>query len=132
MKVGLLLITHERIGEALLETATGMLELCPLRTALLEAHQDGEPREMLEQARNIVQALDEGAGVLVLTDMFGSTPSNVAGALSGEKVAVVAGLNLPMLVRVLNYPQLSLEELAAKALSGGHDGVLSCDSKVVG
>lgn len=129
MKVGLLIVTHGRIGEALLETATNMLGLCPLRAEVLGIRQDCEPQEVLQQARGLIEQLNEGAGVLVLTDMYGSTPSNIAGALGGRGVSVIAGVNLPMLVRVLNYPQLGLAEIAGKAVSGGHDGVLSFESK---
>lgn len=130
MRVGLLIVTHGDIGQALLETATGMLGLCPLRTQALGVRQDCEPQEILAQAHRLISDLDEGSGVLVLTDMYGSTPSNIAGALRDTNVSVIAGLNLPMLVRVLNYPQLGLAELAEKALSGGHDGVLPFESKV--
>ena len=82
---------------------------------------------MREQAQGMVQELDRGDGVLVLTDMYGSTPSNIAAGLQKEgKVSVVAGINLPMLIRVLNYPFLDLAALAEKALSGGRDGILPC------
>ena len=73
----------------------------------------------------ILDQLDEGDGVLVLTDAYGSTPSNIACRLGARRqVAVVTGLNLPMLLRVLNYPALPLDELKEKAVSGGRDGVL--------
>ena len=62
----------------------------------------------------------------VLTDMYGSTPSNIACRLTGTHTKVVAGINLPMLIRVLNYPRLTLTELAEKALSGGRDGIMYC------
>ena len=101
MSVGLLIITHGHIGE-----------------------------HLLEQARRTCEKLDQGDGVLVLTDMFGSTPSNIANRLLGEStIQVVAGINLPMLVRVLNYPSLNLHKMVNKALSGGHDGILLCDAE---
>jgi PTS system ascorbate-specific IIA component len=63
--------------------------------------------------------------------MFGSTPSNIATSLERDgHVAVVSGINLPMLVRVLNYPHLSLAGLTAKALSGGSDGILDCSQSL--
>ncbi|CAK0770012.1 hypothetical protein CCP3SC15_4060003 [Gammaproteobacteria bacterium] len=71
-------------------------------------------------------SLDQGDGVLVLTDMYGSTPSNIACRLDSEKVRIVAGVNLPMLIRVLNYSYLSLEDLTNKAISGGRDGIIHC------
>ena len=75
----------------------------------------------------MIEQLDQGDGVLILTDMYGSTPGNIACALGqNNRVAVVAGLNLPMLVRVLNYPQLDLHTLAEKAESGGRIGIVPC------
>jgi PTS system ascorbate-specific IIA component len=72
-----------------------------------------------------VEQLDQGDGVLVLTDIYGSTPSNIASHLSSRPgVQVVAGLNLPMLLRVLNYARLDLATLAEKAVSGGREGVV--------
>jgi len=125
MSVGLLIITHNTIGSALLETATKMLGVCPLRAETIEITEDMERDLLLRQARAMAAELDTGDGVLVLTDLYGSTPANIASALGGERVRVLAGINLPMLVRVLNYPGLGLCELADKGLSGGRDGVLS-------
>ncbi len=124
--VGLLLITHGRLGEVLLETAEQMLGVCPLAAATLAVGREVDPESLERRARALLEGVDRGAGVLVLTDIFGSTPANVASRLQGPGVRVVAGLNLPMLIRVLNYPELGLEELAAKAESGGRDGVFLC------
>lgn len=124
MSVGLLIITHNTIGSALLETATKMLGACPLRAETLEITEDMERDLLLGQARAMAAGLDSGEGVLVLTDLYGSTPANIANALADEGVRVLAGVNLPMLVRVLNYAALPLAELADKGLSGGRDGVL--------
>lgn len=128
MSVGLLIITHGQIGEYLLETAKSMLGVCPLQTDYMVVSNSCDPEKLLEQARRTCLSLDQGDGVLVLTDMYGSTPSNVANRLLKEAaVQVVAGINLPMLVRVLNYPSLNLHEMVNKALSGGHDGILLCE-----
>jgi len=125
MSVGLLLITHNTIGSALLETATNMLGHCPLLTETLAVVPDSDPVQLREQAEAMLEDLDQGDGVLILTDMFGSTPSNIATSLGrGSEVAVVSGVNLPMLVRVLNYPHLGIGSLISKALSGGCDGIL--------
>ncbi len=130
MSVGLLIVTHGRIGEQLLSTATSVLGFCPLQTAYLAVSQKSDPESLLEQASRLCDELDRGDGVLVLTDMYGSTPSNIANRLLGHpQVQVVAGINLPMLVRVLNYPSLNLYEMANKALSGGHDGIVFCESE---
>ncbi len=128
MPVGLLIITHSEVGKALLGTAVRMLGLCPLRTERLDVPLDADPETLGEQARALCAELDAGDGVLVLTDLYGSTPCNVAQRLLGRaRVQVVAGINLPMLVRVLNYPTLDLWELTTKAVTGGHDGILICE-----
>lgn len=127
MSVGILMVTHDGVGKALLETATSMLGMCPLRVEILAVQRGDDPEELVGRARQLVRALHEGDGVLVLTDMYGSTPSNVAAALlEGERVKAIAGMNLPMLIRILNYPRLSLDEMLEKALDGGREGVLAC------
>lgn len=127
MSIGLLLITHESIGQALLLTATKTMGTCPLNTKFLSVKEDSDPDELLQTAKQFYRQLQTGDGVLVLTDMYGSTPSNVAREmLKEEKVACIAGVNLPMLVKVLNYCDLSLHDLVEKALSGGKDGVMAC------
>jgi mannose PTS system EIIA component len=130
MAVGLLIITHNLIGEDLLSTARSMLGRLPLETAWLAVSQSGDPDDLLARARELHRKLDTGDGVLVLTDMYGSTPSNIATRLLQQpKTQVIAGLNLPMLVRVLNYPELRLHELVNKAISGGHDGIVLCETE---
>ncbi len=130
MTIGLLIITHNRIGEELLHTATRMLDMCPLLTETIAVQTDSDPDRLRQQAHTAVERLEQGDGVLVLTDMFGSTPSNIATTLcEAGRVSVVAGLNLPMLVRVLNYPHLDLVTLTDKALDGGMLGVLCCDPR---
>ncbi len=125
MSVGLLVVTHNRIGEELLAAAQGILGVCPLNTAFLSVSQDRDPRALNEQGDQLLTGLDTGAGVLILTDAFGSTPSNVAVQLGAHAdTAVVSGINLPMLLRVLNYPGLNLSGMQRKAVSGGRDGVL--------
>ncbi|MFP5507087.1 MAG: PTS sugar transporter subunit IIA [Gammaproteobacteria bacterium] len=129
MRVGLLIVSHGKLGDYLLDTATQMLGVCPLDTKTLPVSFDSDPDAVLEKAAGVVAGLDDGSGVLILTDMYGSTPSNIVNRLQERcRVRIVAGVNLPMLIRVLNYPRLSLDELADKALSGGRDGVVLCKS----
>ncbi len=124
MSVGVLIISHDGIGPALLGTATLMLNDCPLQAKLLTVSRDCDPDQLTEDAVEQIEALDAGEGVLVLTDLYGSTPCNIARKLTSKKhVHVVSGLNLSMLIRVFNYPKLTLEELSEKAVSGGKDGI---------
>lgn len=127
MSVGILLVTHGELGATLLQAAIDVLGVCPLSTCAVAAPAGCDPDKILAESRSAVGELDSGDGVLVLTDLYGSTPSNIAcklHALSG--VRVVSGLNLPMLIRVLNYPDLDLDELLHKAVTGGRDGVVTC------
>ena len=125
MTVSVLLMTHENIGEVILQTVRRVLEVCPLQTQVLHVPFDSDPDQLQIDAQRMIDSMDSGDGVLVLTDMFGATPSNIAHRLAAaEKVMVVTGLNLPMMIRVMNYPNLNLAELVEIAVSGGRDGVI--------
>ncbi len=133
MSVGVLIITHERIATAILETAVNIFGKRPLRVEVLPAARDCDTDALRSRVKEKIDDLNEGDGVLVLLDIYGSTPSNVAcSVVDPDRVRVISGLNLPMLVRIFNYPTLALPELAKKAVSGGKDGVFDCrdsDSK---
>jgi len=132
MSVGILLITHNRIGAELLETATRMLGQCPLAAIAIDVHEQDDPDALRHRITQSADAIDDGSGLLVLTDLYGSTPANITDALCCRRdVRVLSGVNLPMLVRVLNYCQLDLSALAEKALSGGRDGVLGCGQPII-
>jgi PTS system ascorbate-specific IIA component len=127
VNVGLLLLTHGNIGNVLLQSALDIVGFCPLPILSLSAPSGCDPEHVLQEAARAIDKLDRGGGVLVLTDMYGATPSNIACRLRDlRRTRVVAGLSLPMLIRVLNYPGLDLDALAAKAISGGREGVTGC------
>ncbi len=124
MSVGILIITHNGIGASLFGTANFMIKDNPLNAKLLSASRESDPDELLESAILLLRELDQGDGVLVLTDLFGSTPSNIAHRLHEHaNVNIVTGLNLSMLIRIFNYPELKLADMTEKAYSGGIDGV---------
>jgi PTS system ascorbate-specific IIA component len=130
VSVALLLITHEGIGSAVLEAATRMLGGCPLRAEVLPVALEADIEALRALADQRADVLDDGDGVLVLTDLYGSTPSNIAASLASRgAVRIVSGLNLPMLVRVLNYPAEDLAGLADKAVTGGNRGILLCGAR---
>ena len=130
MSVGILLITHEGIGHALLAVATRLLRKLPLQTAAFEVPFDGDVDVLLPQASAALRKVDGGHGVLVLTDLYGATPSNIAAKLSrlGTPVRRVSALSLPMLLRVMNYADLPLDELPAVAAAGARNGVIHDDA----
>jgi len=127
MTVNVLIISHDSVGTALLDAAINTLGFCPLTADNLPIHADCDPDKMIVTAQEKLSYLDEGDGVLILTDIFGSTPSNISCTLAeNNNVRVISGINLPMIIRVLNYPKLNLEELVEKALTGGREGIMAC------
>jgi PTS system ascorbate-specific IIA component len=124
MAVGVLLVTHRGIGAELLASAERILGRLPLPAAAIGMRSDDDCGATAAAIAARLAELDQGDGVLVLTDLFGATPSNlVRQAVDAYPCAIVTGLNLPMLVKVFNYPDLDLPSLAEKALEGGHQGV---------
>lgn len=127
--VGLLIITHNNVGGALFDAATSVLGSCPLPYEILPVSQNCDPDERYQQAQSYLEKLEQSDGVLVITDMYGSTPSNIATKLAAENVTIITGINLPMLIRIMNYPDLSLELIAHKAVSAGQTGVIIVENK---
>ena len=125
MTIGILLLTHNDIGSQLLLAAKTTYGSVPIQTELLSIDHYDQPSDLINLAKEYVKLLDNGSGVLILTDMFGSTPSNVAKELCHLKnVNVVSGINLSMLLNIFNYPKSSLGDLTNKAIEGGKDGVM--------
>jgi mannose PTS system EIIA component len=127
MSIGLLIITHNRVGEDLLQTAAKLFDPLPMETRTLAVPMNCNTDKIQEKAEQLHRELDTGDGVLILTDIFGSTPSNIASTLlAHENTHMVSGVCLPMVVRIFNYATLDLASLAEKAVSGGHDGIIHC------
>lgn len=127
MSVGVLIVTHGKLGHYLLDTLREMLGALPLAADVLEVRRVQATELLLQRGRRMIERLDSGGGVLLLTDAYGSTPSNVASRLAAAPgTLLIAGVNLPMLVRLFNYPQLALPALAQAAIEGGQRGVVLC------
>ncbi len=125
MTIGVLLVSHEPLGHVMLDISVQTLSICSLATRVLGVSLDESPDTLTIRAEKMVAELNSGDGVLILTDLCGATPSNIACRFAHlNDVMVVAGLNLPMLIRVLNYPELSLLEMAERAVDGGRQGVM--------
>jgi PTS system mannose-specific IIA component len=123
--IGVLVVTHGAIGETLLASAAQILGARQVRAAALGVQRNDDPDAVFARARELAARLDDGTGLLVLTDMYGATPCNVAARLLADgRVEGVAGVSLPMLVRVLARRDGSLAAAVQRALSGGAEGVV--------
>lgn len=123
--VGILLITHGTLGESLIQCAAHVLCSHPLRVQHIAVNREDPPEYLQARALECMRQIDAGAGVLLLTDMLGATPSNIATRLViPGRVEAVAGVNLPMLIRAITYREQPLAGVVRKAVSGGVDGVV--------
>ena len=123
--IGILIIAHGTLGESLIHCASHVLNKRPARLKQLGITAQDDPLLLLPQARALVKELDGGSGVLILSDMYGGSPSNIASKLLVPgRVEGVAGVNLPMVIRALTYRDRPLATLLTKAVSGGCEGVL--------
>lgn len=123
--IGLLLITHGTLGESLIQCVCHVLNKRPVQIAQLGLSAQDDPLDSLPLARDTLKLVDSGQGVLILVDIHGASPGNLAlKLLQPGRVEVVAGVNLPMLLRALTYRDRNMETLITKAISGGRDGVL--------
>ncbi len=122
--IGILIVSHGAFGESLIHSASHVLGKRPLflRQVGVTVHDD--PDQILPVAEDLIRFLDQGQGVLVLTDIYGATPSNIATkVLVPGRVEGIAGVNLPMLIRALTYREEPLEAVLEKALTGATEGV---------
>jgi PTS system ascorbate-specific IIA component len=123
--IGLFLITHGSLGESLIQCACHVLNRRPSQLAQLGVSAQDDPLDVLPTARRWIELVDSGEGVLLLTDVYGATPANIAAKLvRAGRIEAVAGANLPMLLRALTYRDKDMATLIARAMSGGRDGVL--------
>ena len=129
--IGIFLVTHGTLGEALIQCACHVLNKRPPQIVQLGLSAQDDPLDILPQARQMLGWADSGYGVLVMTDIFGATPGNVAAKLiEPGRVEAVAGVNLPMLLRVLTYRERDMDTLLKRAVSGGCEGVLHIESNL--
>jgi len=124
--IGILLITHGSYGEALVQNACHVLNKRPPQLNQLGLSAQDDPLDLLPLARQMLHLVDDGDGVLLLSDIFGATPSNLAlKLLEPGRVEGLTGVNLPMLLRALNYRDKGMATLLVRARDGGRDGILN-------
>lgn len=123
--IGILLITHYGLGESLVQCAVHVLNKRPPQLVQLGVAAQDDPLDLLPLAEDLVKFVDKGEGVLILTDLYGATPANLAAKLLVPgRVEALSGVNIPMLIRALTYREKGWETLLSRATSGGRDGIL--------
>ena len=123
--IGLVIFAHENLGDALMRCVTHVLGARPPLFESFAIGSRDDAFSLLPQARKLISSMDQGEGVLILSDVYGATPCNLACKLIVPgRVEVVAGISLPMLVRSFTYRDKGLATMVSKAVSGGRDGVL--------
>ncbi|SRR5258706_940544 len=129
--IGILIVSHGAFGESLIHSASHVLGRRPLYLRQLGVTVHDDPEAILPVAEDLIRFLDQGQGVLVMTDIYGATPSNIAARLlKPGRVEGVSGVNLPMLIRALNYREGTgpVSDLADKALDGAAEGIVRMQS----
>ena len=123
--IGILIISHENLGDSLVKCATHIIGEKLQQVMFLSVFAHDNPDNIVVNARKLVSQIDIGDGVLVLSDIYGATPCNIACQLiKPGKVECLTGVNLPMLIRALTYRSEPLKVMVEKAASGGKSGIL--------
>ncbi|MEY2804878.1 MAG: hypothetical protein RL657_2214 [Pseudomonadota bacterium] len=123
-KTRILLLTHAPLAHALRQCALHVYPECAADVMAIDVQPNAPPADTLAAAR-VALAQDGERPTLVMTDVFGATPCNVAQKLvDGLDARLVAGINLPMLLRTVCYREESLDQLTARALSGAAQGIM--------
>jgi len=125
MSVAILLVTHEHIGRDLLAVAGRVLNEVVSNMDCVEVPMDTDTEEAKNDIQQALDRLSTSEGILILTDSYGSTPCNVASKFVNDRTMLVSGVNLPMIIRLMNYRTLDLEEIKEAAVIGGMQGIAS-------
>lgn len=121
---GILIIAHAPLASALKSCVAHVWSTPPARLAALDVRPDAEVALSVREAQALLAEVQDAQGALVLTDVFGATPCNVAQRIAAPQVRIITGVNLPMLLRAVSYAQEPLELLVQRAMAGGTTGVM--------
>ena len=132
--IGLVIVTHSGLGEALIEAGESILEgpLGAVTAVSVDLRQSAE--KMREKINTAIKAVDQGKGVLILTDMFGGTPSNLSLSFLEEgRIEVLTGVNLPVVIRAAKMRKVNnLNELAETLQAYGRKSISLASSVLKG
>jgi len=123
--IGILIVSHEPLGTALLHCTRHIYGRLPVQLAALDVVPDEDPEAALKAARELLARINDGSGALVLTDVYGATPSRIAARLrEPERVEVLAGVNLPVLIKALTHRREPLGELVPRLIEAGQQAIM--------
>jgi mannose PTS system EIIA component len=126
--IGIMIVSHEPLGTALLHCTRHIFGRLLPQLAALDVIPDEDPDQAVRSAQDLLARINDGSGVIVLTDLYGATPARIATRLAvAHKVVVIAGVNLPLLVKALTYRRGPLEEIAESLLVGVRDSIVPID-----
>ena len=128
--IGLLIVTHETLGHAFSSLVSHFFGPCPDNVRLLNVAKDDTPDIILERASALIHEVNQGQGVLILTDIFGATPCNISRKLiQSDDVMMLTGLNAPMMVKAIQYASKSnnVHELATTVQQAAINGIMNID-----
>lgn len=127
--IGIMVVSHEPLGTALIHCTRHIFGRMPAQLAALDVIPDEDPDAALAAARELLARINDGSGVIVLTDLFGATPSRIAARLAEQhRVVVLAGVNLPMLCKALNNRRGPLEDLVQTLIASAKGAIVPVES----
>ena len=128
--VGILILAHAPLASAFVTAAHHVFKSVPEHLEAIDVQPDQNTDEVIRLAKEAIERLNLGDGVLVLTDVFGGTPANCSQKLDAlDQVAVLAGVSLPMLLRALTYRHDNLEVVFEMAQAGAQNGAIRVDNR---
>ena len=129
--VGILLMTHAPLGQAFITAVAHVFRGPTERFEAIDVTADQDTSEIHALAKTAIARLDEGDGVLVITDIKGGTPSNCCNSLADAgHVEIIAGISLPMLLRAITYRRDTLDVVVEMALAGAQNGAVRVDNRI--
>lgn len=128
--IGILVVSHEPFGSALIRCTRHIFGRLPPQLAALDVVPDENPDTAFDNAYELLARINDGSGAIVFTDLFGATPSRVAARLAvPDRVRVVAGANLPMLLKALQHRRTPVNELVELLLDSGRRSIRAADAE---
>jgi len=128
--IGILLVTHGEIGKSLIDCSSNILGKSINLLECIPVGPKSDLKECQKLIENEIKNLDVGSGVLIITDIYGATPSNILNQYTTQdNIVVITGLNLPMLIQAITNRDGPLSEMAKACIHAAEDGIIKMNSK---